>query len=124
MKSLSWYKKPYDIEKTETQFMKEMRENMHFQFENCEEYRALLEHRGWNEERIDKLESVAEIPFIPTLFFKHHRMDSVPRDKIGIRGKVSISLYNEELESIHTGHRVLRGKGVSVIIGSDSELER
>ena len=46
-----------------------------------------------------------------------------PREKIGIRGKVSISLYNEELESIHTGHRVLRGKGVSVIIGSDSELE-
>ena len=46
-----------------------------------------------------------------------------PREKIGIRGKVSISLYNEELESIHTGHRVLRGKGVSVIIGGDSELE-
>ena len=30
MKSLFWYKKPYDIEKTETQFRKEMRENMHF----------------------------------------------------------------------------------------------
>lgn len=82
MKSLFWHKKPYDIKKTDAQFVEEMRENMRFQFENCAEYRGLLEHRGWNLERIEKMESVSEIPFIPTLFFKHHRMDSVPRNKM------------------------------------------
>ena len=46
-----------------------------------------------------------------------------PQETIGVRGKVSISLYNEELESAYTGRKVLRGKGVSVITASDSELE-
>lgn len=46
-----------------------------------------------------------------------------PQEKIGVRGKVSISLYNEELESAYSGRKVLRGKGVSVITASDSELE-
>lgn len=46
-----------------------------------------------------------------------------PQEKIGVRGKVSISLYNEELESTYTGRKILRGKGVSVITAMDSELE-
>ena len=46
-----------------------------------------------------------------------------PQESIGVRGKVSISLYNEELESIYSGRKVLRGKGVSVIVASDRELE-
>ena len=46
-----------------------------------------------------------------------------PQEKIGVRGKVSISLYNEELESTYTGRKILRGKGVSVILAEDSELE-
>lgn len=46
-----------------------------------------------------------------------------PLESIGVRGKVSISLYNEELESMHSGRKVLRGKGVSVITAMDSELE-
>ena len=46
-----------------------------------------------------------------------------PQEKIGVRGKVSISLYNEELESTYTGRKILRGKGASVIVAEDSELE-
>ena len=46
-----------------------------------------------------------------------------PQEKIGVRGKVSISLYNEELESTYTGRKILRGKGTSVIVAQDSELE-
>jgi len=46
-----------------------------------------------------------------------------PQEKIGVRGKVSISLYNEELESTYTGKKILRGKGVSVIVAEDSKLE-
>ncbi len=46
-----------------------------------------------------------------------------PRESIGVRGKVSLSLYNEELESRNNGKKVLRGDGVSVIVASDETLE-
>lgn len=46
-----------------------------------------------------------------------------PEEAVGIRGKVSLSLYNEELEARSTGHKILRGRGVSVIVSKDSELE-
>ena len=46
-----------------------------------------------------------------------------PKESIGVRGKVSLSLYNEELESRNTGKKVLRGDGVSVIVSSDEKLE-
>lgn len=46
-----------------------------------------------------------------------------PKESIGIRGKVSISLYNEELESKSTRKRILRGDGVSVMISMDDTLE-
>lgn len=46
-----------------------------------------------------------------------------PQNHIGIRGKVNISLYNEELEAGSTGKKVLRGREVSVLICHDSSLE-
>lgn len=46
-----------------------------------------------------------------------------PEESVGIRGKSAISLYNEELEEQVTGKRVLRGRGVSVIVAMDQELE-
>lgn len=45
-----------------------------------------------------------------------------PREPVGIRGKISISLYNEDLEETATGHTVFRGKGVSVTAAMDSRL--
>ncbi len=44
-------------------------------------------------------------------------------EPVGIRGKISIALYNEELESANTGKKILRGNGVSVIVSMDNELE-
>lgn len=46
-----------------------------------------------------------------------------PEESIGVRGKVSLSLYNEELESKDSGKKVLRDGGVSVIVSRDEELE-
>lgn len=48
--------------------------------------------------------------------------EDFPKEPVGIRGKVSLSLYNEELEARSTGHKIMRGKGVSVIVSRDSEL--
>ncbi len=46
-----------------------------------------------------------------------------PRESVGIRGKISLSLYNEELEAVVSGRKVLRGDGVSVIVCDNNELE-
>lgn len=45
-----------------------------------------------------------------------------PKESIGIRGKLSIALYNEELEAKDTGRHILRGKGVSIIVENKQEL--
>ncbi len=49
--------------------------------------------------------------------------EGFPAESIGVRGKISLSLYNEELESRDTGKKILRRKGVSVIVASDERLE-
>ncbi len=46
-----------------------------------------------------------------------------PQLHLGIRGKVGISLYNEELEAPVSRRKILRGKGVSVILAQDRTLE-
>ncbi len=45
-----------------------------------------------------------------------------PQEEIGVRGKISIALYNEQLEARDTGRTIFRGAGVSVIASMDSEL--
>lgn len=81
-KSLFWHGKPYDIKGTEAQFLQDMKESLLFHFQNCAEYRKLLEHLGWNEERILQIQELKDIPFLPTLYFKHHKLDSVPFGKM------------------------------------------
>lgn len=45
-----------------------------------------------------------------------------PEEAIGIRGKTSIALYNEQLEAKETGRKILRGRGVSVIVDREQSL--
>ena len=46
-----------------------------------------------------------------------------PPESIGVRGKVGISLYNEELENISGQKKIYKENGVSVIVSRDSQLE-
>lgn len=48
---------------------------------------------------------------------------SYPKESIGVRGKLGITLYNEELENSLGEKTILREGGVSVIINTDSKLE-
>ncbi len=121
MKSLFWHKEPYDLKKTEALFLAKMRENMLFQYQNCDEYKSVLDHQGWSEEKIKSLQSIDEIPFIPTLYFKHHRMDSVPRKKMlttatssGTSGKKSAIGY--DIPSLW------RGLGMVIRVGKKHKL--
>lgn len=80
--ALFWHRKPYDIAKTDKRFLQSMKENMLLQFEHCEEYREAVESLGWSREKIQGIEAVEEFPFLPTLYFKHHQMHSVPMKKM------------------------------------------
>lgn len=113
---LFWHSKPYNIEGTDKLFMKKVRENMQFHFENCKEYRDILERKGWDIEKIQKLESLEEIPFLPTLYLKHHKMDSVPAKKMLTRATSSGTSGNKsdigyDLKSLW------RALGMSIHIG-------
>lgn len=89
MAFLFWHRKPYDIQKTDALFLKEVRKNMLFHYHNCAEYRYIIEKRNWDEERIRKLRSLEEIPVLPTLYLKHHKMDSIPERKMITRATSS-----------------------------------
>lgn len=57
------------------------------------------------------------------LSFLEEESRRYPKPPLGIRGKISISLYNEELEAATSHKKVLRGNGVSVILANDHKLE-
>lgn len=116
MASLFWHSKPYDVAKTDKLFYKKMKENMFFQYRNCPEYRQLMEHKGWNEERINHLESLADIPFLPTLYLKHHKMDSVAEKKMVTRATSSGTSGNKS-DIGYNFTTLWRALGMSLSIG-------
>lgn len=116
MASLFWHSKPYDIKNTDKLFHKKMKANMLFQYHNCPEYRQLIETMGWNEDKIKCLNNLEDIPFIPTLYLKHHKMDSVPESKIITRATSSGTSGNKSDIGYDLGS-LWRALGMSVSIG-------
>ncbi len=116
MAFLFWHRKPYDIQKTEALFMKEVRKNMLFHYHNCAEYRYIIEKRNWDEERIRKLHSLEEIPVLPTLYLKHHKMDSIPEKKMITRATSSGTSGNKS-DIGYDFTTLFRALGMSIQMG-------
>lgn len=121
MAFLFWNRKPYDIAGTEALFMKKVKENMLFHYQNCKEYRSILENKGWDEQKINKVNSLEEIPFIPTLYFKHHKMDSFPPEKMLTRATSSGTSGNKSDIGYDLGS-LWRALGMSIHIGRKHKL--
>lgn len=95
-------KKPYDLEGSDALFVKAMRENACFHYENCSDYKRILDEAHFDPKKIQTMDDLCELPFIPTLYFKHHEMFSMPLSKMpikatssgtsGIRSKVGLDL--------------------------------
>ena len=71
----------YNTEKTDELFAKAMRENAVFQYNNCADYRRILDGFGFRPDSIKGIEDLSKLPFIPTLYYKHHHLESVPSRK-------------------------------------------
>lgn len=97
MKSLFWHRNPYDLKHTDMLFLQKVISNAVFQFDNCMLYHSLLIKRGFTREKLLSISSPAELPFIPTLYFKHHTMISVPERKLLIKATSSGTSGNKSM---------------------------
>lgn len=68
----------YNLEATDDIFAHAIRENAVFQYENCPDYRRILDEFGFDPQTIRGTGDLEKLPFLPTLYFKHHHLQSVP----------------------------------------------
>lgn len=125
------YKKIYDLDKTDALFVKAMRENCEFSYNNCEDYKRILDEAQFSPSDIQTMEDLSNLPFLPTLYFKHHVLTSVPNNKLivkatssgtsGNMSKIGIDLYSlmrsiSMVTSVGKYHKLWSIKPVNYII--------
>ena len=115
-RKLFTYKAPYDLERTEGLFMEAVKENCTFQYTNCETYRKILDYHSFNPKMINEIEDLANLPFIPTLFFKSHELFSMPPNKMLIKAtssgtKGKMSKIGFDTEGLYDGLRMVLSLG-------------
>ena len=113
IKLFTW-KDPYDTAGTEALFVSAMRDNCAFHYAHCPEYRAILDHFGFRPDMLRTTADLARLPVLPTLYFKSHKLFSLPESRMlikatssGTRGKKSVIGF--ELGGLWSGfHMVWR----------------
>lgn len=88
-KKLFAWKDLYDTAGTEELFTAAMGENCAFHYAHCPEYAALLDGRGFSPEKLTGPEDLSRLPPIPTVYFKRHRLLSLPEKKLFIKATSS-----------------------------------
>lgn len=73
---------PYATAQSDELFVKAMRENCAWHYEHCPSYKAILDKKGFRPEMIQTSADLVKIPFIPTLYFKHHYLASLKDSKM------------------------------------------
>lgn len=73
---LFYHRKIYDLEKTEDQFLKSVKENVRYHQLHCPDYAKILLQRKFCLNDIQTISDLYKIPPIPTLFFKNHTLYS------------------------------------------------
>lgn len=120
-KKLFKHKDIYNLEKTDQLFVDAMRENACFHYKNCDDYKRVLDEFGFNPESLTTKEDLAKLPFLPTLYLKHHHLQSVPLRKQVIKATSSgtsgsMSKIGFDLKSL------LRGKDMVIQVGKYHKL--
>ena len=105
-------KKPYDNGESDELFLKAMQENCAFQYENCPEYRKILDAKGFSPKDLKEYTDLERLPFLPTLYLKRHAVFSMPQRRMlikatssGTSGAKSRMGYN--FMSLYRGLRML-----------------
>ena len=80
-------KKIYSLD--DEKFYLAMKENCSFHYEHNKKYKELLDGFGFKPSDINSYEDLAKIPFIPTLYFKHHNLLSLKNSKYIVKATSS-----------------------------------
>lgn len=78
------WRSPYDLKGTEGLFAAAMAENARFQAQHCPDYTRILREQG-----VTDLSDPLSLPPLPTLYFKHHTLFSLPESKLLIKATSS-----------------------------------
>lgn len=79
----------YDLPGTNEFFKQAVRENVAWHYQNCAEYRKILESRQFRPDMLVSYEDLCRVPPIPTLYLKRHQMLSVPANKLRFKSTTS-----------------------------------
>lgn len=116
MNKLFRYNKPYNTLATNELFLKAMRENCEFQYKNCADYRRILDSMGFKPTDLKEYNDLAKLPFIPTLYFKQHKLFSMPEKKLIAKATSSGTSGNKSHMGFNLGS-LLRALKMSITIG-------
>lgn len=83
------HKHPYDLQGTEQLFVEAMAQNAQYQVANCADYRRICQMQGVDLNSIRTMEDLAKLPVLPTLYFKHHELVAMPKERMLIRATSS-----------------------------------
>lgn len=76
-KKLFRLRNPYATKESDDLFTAAMKANCAYHYAHCPDYQALLKQFSFTPEAIHSYADLAKIPFIPTLYFKHHNLQSL-----------------------------------------------
>lgn len=81
---LFWRLRPYDVPGSDRAFLRACRENCAYHIRRCPGYAAICEQLGFSPDQLRTVDDLAQIPPIPTLFFKGRTLFSMPRRRMAM----------------------------------------
>lgn len=113
-------KRIYDTENSNELFFQAMKENCLYQYRHCPDYKRILDEQNFNPESLKSYDDLRKIPFIPTLYFKRHRIYSMSGKRMlikatssGTSGQQSYMGFN--FMSLYRGLKMLLKTGNNII---------
>jgi phenylacetate-coenzyme A ligase PaaK-like adenylate-forming protein len=88
-RKLFHHRQVYDLPGTNELFIKAVRENAEWHYQNCDEYRKILDSRQFRPDMLAAYEDLYRLPPIPTLYLKQHQMLSIAEKKLRFKSTTS-----------------------------------
>lgn len=86
---LFFHHRIYDLDGTDTLFVRAMTANIRHHQASCPEYAAILENRAFSPDALRSIDDLAAIPPLPTVFLKRHTLYSVASKRLLMRATTS-----------------------------------
>jgi len=88
-KKLFRHKMVYDMPGTDSLFLEAVRENAEWHYQNCAQYREILDSQQFHPDMLITYKDLSHLPPIPTLYLKSNPMLSVPAEKLRLKSTTS-----------------------------------